>query len=330
MDPHLDRDDPPDQHERGLVLVPGVQRPDHLGAPIRAFGLCTSDSVYVYYATTTAFSDPSWGELDGYDSFSSSTTSPGAFTLAAGVYLKTTFSAEDADHDGSDAIDDCDDGDANVSPDEPEVWYNGVDNDCSGGDDYDQDGDGHDVESHGGDDCEDTDPSVHPGAEDRLYDGEDSDCDGASDYDADGDGYDSADYGGDDCDDRDAHVHPGAEDAWYDGEDTNCDGASDYDQDGDGHDAQSAGGDDCDDTDAGTFSDCGDNGGNGGANGGNGGDDSGADDTGGGGQDTGTAEGGGCRKDKEEGKKGCCGGGAALMIGGLTWSLTRRRALPRA
>ena len=26
-----------------------------------------------------------------------------------------------------------------------EVWYNDVDNDCSGGSDYDQDGDGHEM-----------------------------------------------------------------------------------------------------------------------------------------------------------------------------------------
>ena len=37
---------------------------------------------------------------------------------------------------------DCIDTDENVNPDEEETWYNGIDNDCLGDDDYDQDTDG--------------------------------------------------------------------------------------------------------------------------------------------------------------------------------------------
>ena len=51
---------------------------------------------------------------------------------------------------------DCDDGAADVNPDAIEQWYDGVDSDCSGGSDNDQDGDGEDADFTGGGDCEDT------------------------------------------------------------------------------------------------------------------------------------------------------------------------------
>ncbi len=78
----------------------------------------------------------------------------------------------DGDDDGY-ASDDCDDTDPAVNPGATEVWYDGVDQDCSGGSDFDQDGDGEE-----GADCDDTDPAAHPGATDPLGDGADQDCDG--------------------------------------------------------------------------------------------------------------------------------------------------------
>jgi len=70
----------------------------------------------------------------------------------------------DADGDGYDAEhfggEDCDDEDPAVNPDATETWYDGVDQDCSGGSDYDQDGDGADAVAWGGVDCDDTDPEV--------------------------------------------------------------------------------------------------------------------------------------------------------------------------
>ena len=53
---------------------------------------------------------------------------------------------------------DCDDEDGAVFPGAEEVWYDDVDQDCSGGSDFDADGDGHDSIDSGGDDMDDADP----------------------------------------------------------------------------------------------------------------------------------------------------------------------------
>jgi large repetitive protein len=118
---------------------------------------------------------------------------------------------------------DCDDSDATAHPGATETWYDGIDGDCAGGDDFDQDADGYQHESYGGDDCNDTDATVYPGATDASYDGVDADCDGASDFDADGDGYDAEFAGGTDCDDGDSTVYPGADEVDL-GVDNDCDG----------------------------------------------------------------------------------------------------------
>jgi hypothetical protein len=121
---------------------------------------------------------------------------------------------------------DCDDTDASVNPGARDFWYDGIDSDCAGNDDYDQDADGHLDASGGGDDCDDTDATVYPGAPDTWYDGVDSDCAGNDDYDQDGDGYQALAYGGDDCDDTDATV-VGATDETLDGVDNDCNGTID-------------------------------------------------------------------------------------------------------
>ncbi|MFO0002011.1 MAG: MopE-related protein, partial [bacterium] len=109
-----------------------------------------------------------------------------------------------------------------------------MDADCSGGSDYDRDGDGFDADTHGGTDCDDSQDTTYPGAEEVWYDGIDGDCAGGSDDDADADGFDAALRGGDDCNDADAEVHPAASDLWYDGVDHDCGGEDDHDADGDG------------------------------------------------------------------------------------------------
>jgi len=51
----------------------------------------------------------------------------------------------DADADGYNVCEDCDEGDATINPGATEVWYDGVDQDCDGWSDYDQDMDGDEV-----------------------------------------------------------------------------------------------------------------------------------------------------------------------------------------
>jgi hypothetical protein len=168
----------------------------------------------------------------------------------------------DNDGDGVPAFEDCNDADATVSPVLPEVWYNGVDNNCDGKDDYDQDEDGfvgtgydarptEGVEGSGtlpGGDCDDVAPRVSPQQPDTWYDGVDQNCDGKDDFDQDGDGVvRDADLGrstqyvdgsgalpAGDCDDTDGAYGPDREDAPYDGLDHDCDRLDDYDQDQDG------------------------------------------------------------------------------------------------
>ena len=71
---------------------------------------------------------------------------------------------------------DCDDTTIDISPDAPEIPYDGIDQDCdpSTADD-DLDGDGYGV-SDG--DCDDANPDRNPGATDIPDDGIDQDCDG--------------------------------------------------------------------------------------------------------------------------------------------------------
>ncbi len=162
----------------------------------------------------------------------------------ATVYAACSGAAGDVASGG-----DCDDADPAVSPGAPDVWYDGVDSDCAGNSDYDQDGDGVDAADpwYDGFDCDDTDETAFPSASDAWYDGRDSDCAGNSDYDADGDGFDSASFGGADCDDGAAAVYLGAPDAPDDGFISDCALRPPGDADGDGFASLAADGADCDD-----------------------------------------------------------------------------------
>ena len=71
---------------------------------------------------------------------------------------------------------DCDDGDSSIKPGATEIWYDGIDQNCDGQSDYDQDGDGYDSESFGGNDCDDTNFDVNPGKTEIEGNGLDDDC----------------------------------------------------------------------------------------------------------------------------------------------------------
>jgi hypothetical protein len=159
---------------------------------------------------------------------------------------------------------DCADNDGSVHPNAVDEFYDGVDTDCAGNDDFDQDEDGYASMAHdytsteyangtgslANTDCDDTIDTVNPGATDTPYSGIDEDCAGNDDYDLDDDGfyddsmpifYTETTYAPGtgialpgDCDDENPSVFIGAVDAFYDGIDSDCTGNDDFDQDFDG------------------------------------------------------------------------------------------------
>ncbi len=193
----------------------------------------------------------------------------------------------DADGDGHETPDDCDDADPAVHPWAPDACGDGLDSDCSGADalaDVDADDDGFLPSGAGcgadGLDCNDGNGDVSPGADERCGNLVDEDCSGApgddlvdvdgdgstadglfcdgldcDDGDAtlnvndvDGDGQDSCDG---DCDDTEATVYPGMEELCGDALDNDCSTVvDDRDDDGDGAYPPDCGGLDCDDQNA--------------------------------------------------------------------------------
>lgn len=149
----------------------------------------------------------------------------------------TANTLNDVDGDGHDLIeaggDDCDDGDALVHPGATEQYYDGIDENCDGANDYDQDGDGYETDAYnadpdfGGGDCQDVNSDYYPGAPDVPYDNRDTNCLGDDDWDFDGDGYQTALYGvGSDCDDDDPNANTNSAEA-FNGKDDDCDGTND-------------------------------------------------------------------------------------------------------
>lgn len=137
---------------------------------------------------------------------------------------------------------DCDDTNNLITPAVTETWYDGVDSNCDGLNDYDQDEDGYVALGYeafvGGTalltgDCDDVNNMINPGLNDTWYDGVDTNCDGLNDYDQDMDGYVANGYeafaGGTapyigDCNDMNDMVNPYAVEECANNEDDDCDG----------------------------------------------------------------------------------------------------------
>jgi hypothetical protein len=215
-------------------------------------GILTIDTITV----TTPFTTASVGGLEVQPSTSTPVTIqyiPTSYVDAEGsITIETNDPDEpmislpifvsvitDSDGDGYNNIesggDDCNDSDSDVHPNAMDQWYDGVDSDCAGNDDFDQDNDGYQTyvrnedPASGGGDCQDVNPEIYPGATDIWYDNIDSNCDGRDDFDQDNDGYKSLAEGrGGDCNDFDPTISPIATEA-LNAYDDNCDGEVDND-----------------------------------------------------------------------------------------------------
>ena len=90
-------------------------------------------------------------------------------------------SNHDWDEDGyTEDQGDCDDDNPDINPGEEEVYYDDIDSNCDGLNDFDADADGHISANWGGDDCDDSNPLINH-VEDDPTDGIDTDYDGQDD-----------------------------------------------------------------------------------------------------------------------------------------------------
>ena len=159
-----------------------------------------------------------------------------------------------------------------IYPGAQDEWYDGIDANCDGKNDFDADEDGFESSIHPqsdgslGEDCNDENMAIHPSAIEICDEGIDNDCDELIDeeddsleisnlqrvfIDADEDGFGDKDAEGTyfcsvpalyvqnntDCNDTDASISPNAQERAGDATDANCDGLElcFQDLDGDGH-----------------------------------------------------------------------------------------------
>ena len=136
---------------------------------------------------------------------------------------------DDLDQDGFLLMDDCDDSNSNINPNQVEEIYNGIDDDCNPetlDDDLDQDG------FILMNDCNDNNASINPDQLEIAYNGLDDDCNANTlDDDLDQDGFLLID----DCDDSNSNINPNQLEEPYNGIDDDCNSETlddDIDQDG--------------------------------------------------------------------------------------------------
>ena len=135
----------------------------------------------------------------------------------------------DIDEDGFDTLSDCDDGNELINPDATEIWYDGIDQNCDGLNDFDQDQDGDAAFGFGGTDCDDLDPNVQGGQSTYF---EDNDGDGFGNLFSSQQACNQPEgyvQNNEDCDDTRDDVYidaPGT----GEGIDNNCDGGIDGDE----------------------------------------------------------------------------------------------------
>ncbi len=135
----------------------------------------------------------------------------------------------DNDNDGWTNLYDCDEANAAINPDALEIWYDGIDQNCDGANDFDQDGDGDPIPAAGGADCDDTNPAIFGNIQTYYLDN-------------DGDGFGNAIFStqactlpvgyteiSGDCLDANALIYPGAP-GTGDGVDNNCNGIIEGDE----------------------------------------------------------------------------------------------------
>lgn len=73
-----------------------------------------------------------------------------------------------------------------IHPGAAETWYDGIDQNCAGDNDFDADADGYNMAEYGdesgifGNDCDDTQSTVHPSATEICGNGLDDNCDGSA------------------------------------------------------------------------------------------------------------------------------------------------------
>ena len=125
----------------------------------------------------------------------------------------------DSDNDGFASDVDCDDTNPNINPDQTEITYNNIDDDCDPStldDDLDEDG------FLLADDCDDINPNINPGQTEIAYNNLDDDCDPTTlDDDLDEDGFLLAD----DCDDTNPDINPNGTEIPNNGIDEDCTGS---------------------------------------------------------------------------------------------------------